>query len=116
MYIILYGAFEVFLGVGVDGMERCNSKKFERVMDTLGTLNGRWTPTNYALEIFTYRYNTWCFVQDILPETNIAPVNGWLEDDPFLFGVLCLFSGGELFVFGEIFSPFKLWLFRAFDI
>lgn len=50
--------FEVFLGVGVDGMERCNSKKFERVMDTLCTLNGSWTPTNYALEIFTYRYKT----------------------------------------------------------
>ena len=27
------------------------------------------------------------FVQDILSETNIAPGNSWLEDDPFLLGL-----------------------------
>ena len=89
------------------------------------SLSGWWT--HYALWMgaghqlptpwkYSHRYQKWCIVQDILPETNIAPVNGWLEDDPFLFGVLCLFSGGELFVLREIFSPFKLWLFRVLDI
>ena len=28
-----------------------------------------------------------------LPETNIAPENGWLEDDPFLFGIRPIFRG-----------------------
>ena len=38
-----------------------------------------------------------------LPETNIAPGNGWLEDDPFLLG--CLFSGTML-VSGSVIKGF----------
>ena len=38
-----------------------------------------------------------------LPETNIAPGNGWLEDDPFLLG--CLFSGAML-VSGSVIKGF----------
>ena len=38
-----------------------------------------------------------------LPETNIAPGNGWLEDDPFLLG--CLFSGAML-VSGSVIKVF----------
>ena len=34
-----------------------------------------------------------------LPETNIAPENGWLEDDPFLLGP-GLFSGAKSLVSG----------------
>ena len=30
------------------------------------------------------------------PESNIAPENGWLGDDPFLLGRLGLFSGAIL--------------------
>ncbi len=35
-----------------------------------------------------------------LPETNIAPENGWLEDDPFLLGWLMF--RGELLVSGSV--------------
>ena len=40
------------------------------------------------------------FIVGTLPETNIAPENGWLEYDPFL---LCfgLFSG-EMLVLGRV--------------
>ena len=46
---------------------------------------GKSPPANYTLQIL-HGYQTWCFVQDTLPETKIAPENGWLEDDPFLLG------------------------------
>ena len=36
-----------------------------------------------------------------LPETNIAPENGWLEDDPFLLGP-GLFSGAKMLVSGSV--------------
>ena len=35
-----------------------------------------------------------------LPETNVAPENGWLEDDPFLLG-FGLFSGAFAVSFRE---------------
>ena len=38
-----------------------------------------------------------------LPETNIAPENEWLEDDPFLL-VFGLFSGAKMLVSGRVYT------------
>ena len=49
---------------------------------------------------FKYTYcvgNIWGWETNNLPKLNIAPENGWLEDDPFLLG-LGLCSWGELAV------------------
>ena len=42
----------------------------------------------------------WVLGSDTLPETNLAPENGWLEDDPFLLG-FGPFSGA-LLVLGRV--------------
>ncbi len=46
-----------------------------------------------------------CFICFTLPETNIAPENGWLEYDCFLLGP-GLFSGAMAVSFREGMHPF----------
>ena len=36
-----------------------------------------------------------------LPETNMAPESGWLEDEAFLLG-FTLFSGAKMLVLGRV--------------
>ena len=50
---------------------------------------------SFCQDFFHNNPPTFIFGGGTLPETNIAPENGWLEDDPFLLG-FSLFSGATV--------------------
>ena len=64
----------------------------------------RWVATEKQLDQLDQLMVTWWFgIRIGLPSLKLtakAPENGWLEDDPFLFGV-CLFSGANLLLVSE---------------
>ncbi len=44
-----------------------------------------------------------------LPKTNVAPENGWLEDDPFLLGFSPFSGANWLLVLGKKWDPTNHW-------
>ena len=60
----------------------------------------------------SYLHQQYFFLKHTLPETNIAPENGWLEYDPFLLG-FGLFSGAFAVSFREGNSKMQAAVFQS---